>query len=206
MQANIDDTTETITTQTIIIAVVVSGVVVLLLWMIVIYITSPLQSINRIANDIIQQSALEEHKRDYSTALNDSFFLKQRFDEIGVLTSEFLSVVMILHNQAVTKRQQPKYPPNPFYLRDIWKPEGPDTGINPAPVLQWDDFAVALSHIGIAPAAPEISSTEADFMKTAAVVELDVLASLTAPSGVANDLSAKGASQSVSQRFISFQG
>jgi HAMP domain-containing protein len=143
---------DTVTTTTLVIIFVVIGVLCVLIYLMSAFITAPLSKIMEISREIISMIGTEESKRDYTSAVTDAFFVQnERGDEIGALTSEFFVVVTMLHNKHVEKKRQPKYPPNPFYLKTYWENRANDSVSSPPTLLNWPTFLELLSSAGAAP-------------------------------------------------------
>jgi HAMP domain-containing protein len=147
-----------VTDTTLIIIGVVIGVLCLLIALTSFYLTAPLSKIMDISHQIIAAIGTEDAKRDYTSAVTDAFFVQNaRGDEIGALTSEFFVVVTMLHNKNVEKKRQPKYPANPFHLRDYWQEKNENAGKESnsthtsSQMLNWQSFMDTLASVGLAP-------------------------------------------------------
>lgn len=179
LQDNIDTTTSSVSTSTVIIVCVTIGAVMLLCFLLILYITHPLNVMRSISADIVKLSAEEEDQRDYTDVLSRAYYNITRSDEVGILASDYYHVICMLQNNVLKKRATPKFPPNPFFVNPAHNVPTP---------LNWPTFYHYISHtlaaimnqatsvtlgpdpLTSAPAAPPSISTDGT---------LDVLGALT---------------------------
>lgn len=116
LNSNIDSTTNGVVTATIIIIAITVAATILLCSLVIEYIAHPLEAMRQISEDITRMSAEDEDKRDYGDVIRKAFVNLTRTDEIGILAIDYYSIVCLLHNRSMAKRNNPKYPPNPFHF------------------------------------------------------------------------------------------
>ena len=116
LNSNINSTTNGVVTATIIVIAITVAATILLCFLVIEYIAHPLEAMRQISEDITRMSAEDEDKRDYSGVIRKALVNLTRTDEVGILAIDYYSIVCLLHNRSMAKRNSPKYPPNPFYF------------------------------------------------------------------------------------------
>jgi hypothetical protein len=116
LNSNINSTTNGVVTVTIIVIAITVAATILLCFLVIEYIAHPLEAMRQISEDITRISAEDEDKRDYRDVIRKALVNLTRTDEVGILAIDYYSIVCLLHNRSMAKRNSPKYPPNPFYF------------------------------------------------------------------------------------------
>ena len=116
LNSNIDSTTSGVVTTTIIIIAITVAATILLCFLVIEYIAYPLEAMRKISEEITRMTAEDEDKKDYRDVIRKAFVNLTRTDEVGILAIDYYSIVCLLHNKNMSKRDKPKYPPNPFHI------------------------------------------------------------------------------------------
>jgi hypothetical protein len=166
LNSNINTTTNSILMSTIIIIACTIAATILLCFLVIEYIAGPLEAMRRISEEIAEMSAEDEDKKDYRSVLDRAFVNLNRTDEVGLLAAEYYYIVCLLHNKNMTKRETPKYPPNPFHL-------GSEVNYDQ---LSWEQFISLYDSRNDVTVTREPVATAVN--ESSALMDLDVLGSM----------------------------
>ena len=128
-----------IETTCIIIAATVAATLVFV-FLIIHFISAPLEGMLRLSEELIEMSAEDDENKDYRAILRRAYCNLDRTDEIGILAIDYYYLVCMLHNQHADMEEQ-KFPLNPFHI-----PPSDDNRNKPYTVT-WPQFVSVLSNI-----------------------------------------------------------
>lgn len=117
VQNNISSTSNVVIIQTIVIICCIIAIDLIAIAIFINYLVKPLEEMRKISTEVVKLSAEDEDTRDYSSLIEKAFNnLSNRFDEIGLLATEYFNVICLLHNRNITKKNSPKHLMNIFHL------------------------------------------------------------------------------------------
>lgn len=116
LHSNIEHTTHQVYQTTGILSGAVLVAMLALVFLLVSWLTAPLDKMHAILAQIVARAAEDEARRDYSDIVQASWFDLHRSDELGFLATSFWYMVVQLHNATEAKKSRPKYPANPFHV------------------------------------------------------------------------------------------
>jgi hypothetical protein len=129
LNANIDETTNNIVLTTCIISAATVTALLLLVFLMVRYITQPLEEMLVMSEELREISAGEDDLTDYNSVLNKAHGNSSRSDEIGILAKEYYNLVQLLND----RQRGQELRRNPFYI--------PTTSWSEPSELKWTQFA-----------------------------------------------------------------
>ena len=116
LKDNIDSTTSTVTIYTIITVCGTMLITLLLVACVIHIITKPLETMRGISEDVVKMTTEDEDSKDYTELVQRSYHNILRNDEIGILSSDYYHLVLLLQEKLEEKRSLKKHIENPFHI------------------------------------------------------------------------------------------
>ena len=130
LNSKITTTTNQVMPRTVIIVCATVGAVIVAVYLLVLYITRPLEVMRKISEDMVHISAEEEEERDYAPLVRAAFNNLGRMDEIGLLAADYYQIISMLQSKSLAKKAKPKNPENPFFYAAHSGEEIPAEGLS----------------------------------------------------------------------------
>ena len=118
LNTNIASTTGFIIESTCITIAATVAATLVLVFLIIQYMSAPLEGMLRLSEELIQMSAEDDENKDYRGILLRAYCNLQRTDEIGILAIDYYYLVCMLHNKHAEGEER-KFPLNPFHIPPI---------------------------------------------------------------------------------------
>ena len=160
LNTNIAVTTSFIVQTTCIIIAATVAATLVLVFLIIQYMSAPLEGMLRLSEELIQMSAEDDENKDYRSILQRAYRNLDRTDEIGILAIDYYYLVCMLHNKHV-EREELKFPLNPFHIPPS------DSSTNTPYAVTWSQFVAVLKNTDPATSPADITPAlaPADAMK-----------------------------------------
>ncbi len=140
LHTNIASTISDIIETTCIIIAATVAVTLVFVFLIIHFISAPLEGMLRLSEELIEMSAEDDENKDYRAILQRLYCNLERRDEIGILAIDYYYLVHALHNQHADMEEL-KFPLNPFHIPP------PDDNRNTPYTVTWPQFVSVLNNI-----------------------------------------------------------